>query len=254
MSFYYARSEYVCLTRDKYQKMEKENRLSELTDLERRKKYLDMPYRVQESTIKESIGNIKFAQTNFEQGHNRGYEVGGRDGSRRWKTLNFTAEGMRLQLKSVGVTMYPTSNFVVKGGDRGLYLKDCVIRFLVRRWSWARQGERGGYQQLQVETVMRDKLEKQDEEWWTALAPKVNTLLDKITKNGGHSFRIRYDPFERKWYLVLSHDAKVKGAPFSLVFWETCSIEQGRWQILQRPGSYVSTRYSIGTYSGGTWF
>jgi hypothetical protein len=84
ISFEYARNEYVCLTREKLKKMEKEGRLDDLKDLERRKNYLDVPYDVQQSTIKETVGNAKSAQSNYERGHNHGYEVGERDGSRRW--------------------------------------------------------------------------------------------------------------------------------------------------------------------------
>jgi len=193
ISFEYARNEYVCLTRDKYDRMEKEGRLGELKDLERRKAYLGMPYDVQQSTIKESVGNIKSAQSNYERGHNQGYEVREREENRRWKTLNFLATGMRVDSKSGEVTIYPKSDIVPKGEDRGLYLKDRIIRFLCPE---VEVEKRGLKQKMRLPTKL-----------W-------GHHLQCGKGNGGQGFKIRYDSLGRKWYLILSYDAKVRGAPF----------------------------------------
>lgn len=87
VSFEYMRDEYICLSRKKYDDMEKESRLHELKDLERRRPYMEMPYDVQQATVKETVANAKANQTNYERGHNHGYEVRDRDTNRRWRTL-----------------------------------------------------------------------------------------------------------------------------------------------------------------------
>jgi transposase len=191
ISFEYARNEYVCLSRVKYNKLEKEGRLGELKDLERRRKYIDMPYDVQQSTIKETVGNTKSNQTNYERGHNRGYEVEERDGNRRWKTLNFLASGMRVDNRTGEVTMYPRSNFVSEGGGRGLYLKDRIIRFLCP----------------EEDLGLGDRKRRLPTKMW-------GNHLQCGKDNGGQGFKIRYDSLGRKWYLILSYDAKIRGAPF----------------------------------------
>ncbi|KAJ3030083.1 hypothetical protein HDV00_009105 [Rhizophlyctis rosea] len=162
-------------------------------ELERRKKYVGMPYDVQQATIKESVGGTKSAQINYERGHNKGYEVREREGSRRWKTLNFLASGMSVDSKSGEVTMYPNSDFVPKDEDRGIYLKDRIIRFLCPEVEVEKAGRK---QKMRLPTKM-----------W-------GQHLQCGKKNGGQGFKIRYDSLQRKWYLILSYDAKVRGAPF----------------------------------------
>lgn len=191
ISFEYARNEYVCLSGVKFRKMEKEGRLGELKDLERRKKYIGMPYDVQQSTIKESVGNTKSAQTNYERGHNHGYEVGARETERRWKTLNFLAKGMHVNENSGEVNLFPKSDFVPKSEDRGLYLKDRIIRFLCE----------------EEDVLEHNRKRRLPTKLW-------GHYLQCGKTNGGQGFKIRYESLRRKWYLILSYDAKVRGAPF----------------------------------------
>ncbi|KAJ3300732.1 hypothetical protein HK104_006030 [Borealophlyctis nickersoniae] len=190
ISFEYARNEYVCLGSRQYENMRKGNRLGEIKDLERRKAYLEMPYDVQQAAVKETVGNAKANQTNYEKGHNKGYEMRGRDRGRRWKTLNFGASGMCVDKKTGEVSIYPRSKFVPQVKDHILYVKDRILRF-----ACPEKESRGG---RKIRVPMKP--------WGRYL------LCGK--KTGGKGFKIRYDSLTRKWYLILSYDAKVRGAPF----------------------------------------
>ncbi|KAJ3300409.1 hypothetical protein HK104_000923 [Borealophlyctis nickersoniae] len=190
ISFEYARNEYVCLGSRQYENMRKGNRLGEIKDLERRKAYLEMPYDVQQAAVKETVGNAKANQTNYEKGHNKGYEMRGRDRGRRWKTLNFEASGMCVDKKTGEVSIYPRNKFVPQVKDHILYVKDRILRF-----ACPEKKSRNG-RKIRVPT----------KHWGRYL------LCGK--KTGGKGFKIRYDSITRKWYLILSYDAKVRGTPF----------------------------------------
>ncbi|KAJ3019793.1 hypothetical protein HKX48_001766 [Thoreauomyces humboldtii] len=129
-SFRFVREEHICLSLKKYQQMEAEGTLGQLRDLDRRRAYTSLPFDVQQAVIKESVANFTTNQTNLEKGNNNGFETRPREASRRWKTLKFLATGMCVNRKTGEVVMYPQSNFVEKGCDRGMYIKDRLISFL----------------------------------------------------------------------------------------------------------------------------
>ncbi|KAJ3165311.1 hypothetical protein HDU87_003161, partial [Geranomyces variabilis] len=187
-SFRYLRDEHICLTAAKLRKGEADGTLHQLRDLERRREYVSLPFDVQQAVIKESVANFTANQTNFEKGNNDGFETRSRDGARRWKTLKFLATGMCVNRKSGEVTMSPRSDFVEKGADRGMYIKDRLIAFLCP----SRQTKKH-----------------------TARAPTKHwgNHLQCGKNKEGRAFTVRYDTLDRKWYLILAYDARVKGAP-----------------------------------------
>ncbi|KAJ3020540.1 hypothetical protein HKX48_000677, partial [Thoreauomyces humboldtii] len=187
-SFRYLRDEHICLSAVKLRKAEANGTLDELRDIERRRAYVSLPFDVQQAVIKESVANVTASQTNYEKGNNQGFETRSRNSARQWKTLKFLASGMSVNPKTGEVTMSPRSDFVAKGADRGMYLKDRLIAFLC-------PGQR----------TKKHTARSPTKHW--------GNHLQCGRKNGGRSFTIRHDSLNQKWYLVLSYDAKVKGAP-----------------------------------------
>ena len=188
-SFRYLRDEHICLTSAKLKRMEKDGTLDQLRDLERRRSYMELPLDVQQAIVNESVANFTANQTNLEKGHNKGFETRSRESSRRWKTLKFLATGMCVKQATGEVIMYPQSDFVDKDADRGMYIKDRLVAFLCP----TRRDKKG--RESRVPT----------KHWGNHLQCGKN--------KGGRAFTIRYDTLGKKWYLILSYDARVKGAP-----------------------------------------
>ncbi|KAJ3159580.1 hypothetical protein HDU86_001589 [Geranomyces michiganensis] len=188
-SFRYLRDEHICLTAAKLCKGEADGTLDQLHDLERRRTYVSLPFDVQQAIVKESVANFTANQTNFEKGNNAGFETRPRKAARRWKTLKFLASGMRVNKKTGEVSMYLRSNFVEKGADRGMYIKDRLVSFL-----------------CPTHQSKRQHMTRTPTKHW-------GNHLQCGKDNGGRAFTIRYDKLNKKWYLILSYDARVKGAP-----------------------------------------
>ena len=187
VSFRYLRDEYICLTKERIRRMEKEGTLKHIRDLDRRRAYVTMPYDVQQAIVKESVANFTANQTNYERGNNTGFVTRQRDATRRWKTLKFLATGMCVNKETGEVTMYPRNQFVEDGGDRGVYIKDRLVRFL-SEWN------------------VRHTSRLPTKHW--------GRYLQCGKDKGGRAFTIRYDTTNAKWYLILSYDARIRGAPF----------------------------------------
>ncbi|KAJ3175766.1 hypothetical protein HDU87_005759 [Geranomyces variabilis] len=88
-----------------------------------------------------------------------------------------------------------------KGADRGMYIKDRLIAFLCpSRWTKKH----------------------------TARAPTKHwgNHLQCGKNKEGRAFTILYDTLNRKWYLILSYDARVKGAPLGESAFEALMKDQ----------------------------
>ncbi|KAJ3144021.1 hypothetical protein HDU86_002705, partial [Geranomyces michiganensis] len=103
--------------------------------------------------------------------------------------------------------MLPQSDVVAKGADRGMYIKDRLITFLCLSKE-CRPSKSTNRQVSRVPT----------KHWGTHLQCGKN--------KEGRAFTIRYDALNDKWYLILSYDARVKGAPLREGVFETIIKDQ----------------------------
>ncbi|KAJ3280678.1 hypothetical protein HK104_000472 [Borealophlyctis nickersoniae] len=126
----FIRDNYIALSGNKYRSLEKAGDLGTLRDLERRRVYTSLPTAVQDRTIRTALAGFKSCQTKLEKGHINNFKTRPKDPVRRWKTLYFANDSMSVATATGEVYLYPRMDFVPPAADRGLYIRDALLRFL----------------------------------------------------------------------------------------------------------------------------
>lgn len=189
-SFEYIRDQHICLSKKHHADLQKKGTLHLLEGWEKRQRYISMPIDMQQALVMESNAGCSSAQTNYERGNNKGYELGEKDGARRFRTLKSLATGLCVDRDTGTVTISPRSDFVSKTADRGVYLKDRLIHYLCDR----------------VETKNGMVSYMPTKKWG-------NDLVVGKTR-GGRGFTLRFDSVFRRWSLILATNVWQKGSPF----------------------------------------
>ncbi|KAJ3285045.1 hypothetical protein HK104_009664 [Borealophlyctis nickersoniae] len=187
----FMRDHYISLSGKRYRSLEKTGNLETLRDIERRRNYTTLPVGVQDILIRTAVAGFKSCQTNLERGHIDDFEIGPKDPPRRWKTLHFADKSMSVKRASGEVTLGPKMDFLPRDADRGLYISDSSIRFL-----------------MPVTTETTEHGSRAPTKHWG------NHLLCRAEE--GRAFEVRFAADTQKWYLILHYDATIKCAPFRL--------------------------------------
>lgn len=129
----YLRDEYFSLTTNDLEIHTAKGTLNSLKNVENRLIYKGIPTDVVDRTVGEAYANFASAQTNFERGHIQNFQSKARLATSRFKALRLPSKSLSIQQNSGEVCIYPRHQSIHKDADRGVYLKDTILMFLLDR-------------------------------------------------------------------------------------------------------------------------